>query len=342
MRMGMKKRITRAEVAKRAGVSTATVSYVLNKTGKVRQETRDRVMEAVQALDYRPDPIARSMVTKKTMQLSIVLNNIANPIYSDMILGFEKRALEHGYFVNICTGQGSLDEYFEHFINRRIDGLFIEALPSKYHIEKVYRLVDAGMKVIMFGHGSADLRKVSSIENDYLFTMEKAVSYLWELGHRRIAYLSGLTPEQNYDLRIEGYHKAMESFGAGKTADELCICSRKLTNTDIADGRSLAASLLERGLQCTALICTNDLMAVGAMQQLLDAGIRIPEDISVMGIDGASVGEIVTPRLTTMGTSYHDIGVKAFELLYADIKKDTTGFYQNRPELIVRGSTAPV
>jgi len=336
-----KKRVTREEVARLAGVSTATVSYVLNKSPKVKHSTRDRVLEAVERLGYRPDPIARSMVTKKTKQLSIVLNNIANPIYSDMILGFDSKALEHGYFVNICTRQGSIDEYFENFVIRRIDGIFIEALPSKYHIEKVYRLVEAGIKVIMFGHGSADLRKISSIENDYMYAMEKAVEYLWGLGHRRIAYLSGLTVEQNYDLRIEGYRKAMAERLSEDVPEELFICSTRLTNTDIADGKALAKKLIERNAGATAVICTNDLMAVGALQVFRDAGISVPDDISVMGIDGASFGEIVTPKLTTMGVSYHKIGIKAFELLYSDLQNDTRGFYQNRPELIVRESTAP-
>ncbi|MDY0288220.1 MAG: LacI family DNA-binding transcriptional regulator [Sphaerochaeta sp.] len=334
-----KKRVTREDVAKLAGVSTATVSYVLNKSIKVKPSTQEKVLSAVKELDYRPDPIARSMVTKQTMQLSIVLNNIANPIYSDMILGFEKQALEKGYFVNICTGQSNIDEYFDDFVSRRIDGVFIEALPEKYHIEKVYKLVDAGIKVIMFGHGGVDLRKVSSVENDYIYTLEKAVEHLWGLGHREIAYLSGLSEDQGYDLRVQGYKKAMERLTAS-TSHELCLCSPGVTNTDIADGRRMAHSLLESGKPFSAVITTNDLMAIGAMQQFQESGFSVPDDVSVLGIDGASFGEIVTPRLTTMKSDYYQIGAKAFELLFNSIKEDTKGFYQNHPHLVVRGSTA--
>lgn len=333
-----KKRVTREDVAKLAGVSTATVSYVLNKSIKVKPSTQDRVLSAVKELGYRPDPIARSMVTKQTMQLSVVLNNVANPIYSDMILGFEKQALERGYFVNICTGQSYIDEYFDNFVARRIDGVFIEALPGRYHIEKVYQLVDAGIKVIMFGHGGADLRKVSSVENDYIYTLEKAVDYLWGLGHRQIAYLSGLPEDQGYDLRIEGYKRAI-SRRADDPSSALCLCPTEVTNTDIADGRRMALQLLESKTAFSAVITTNDLMAIGAMQQFQDSGLRIPEDVSVMGIDGASFGELVTPRLTTMKTDYYQIGAKAFELLYGSMKEDTKGFYQNHPQLVERGST---
>ncbi len=333
------KRITRVDVAKAAGVSTATVSYVLNKSVPVRAATEAKVMKAVNELGYRPDPIARSMVTRKTMQLSVVLNNIANPIYSDMILGFEKKALEHGYFVNICTGKSFIDQYFDNFVNRRIDGVFIEALPNKYHIEKVYQLVEAEINVIMFGHGGVDLRKVSSIENDYIVTMEMAVKHLWDLGHRRIAYISGLTRVEEYDLRIKGYEKAMAKRGASSIAADLCICSPQFTDTEIADGKRLAKFMVEQKLNFSAAICTNDLMAIGAIQGFTEAGLRIPRDVSVMGIDGGSFGEIVSPKLTTMSANYYDLGIQAFELLYTNMTKNTKGFYQNIPQLVIREST---
>jgi len=193
----------------------------------------------------------------------------------------------------------------------------------------------------MFGHGNADLRKISSVENDYVNAMEKAVDYLWGIGHRRIAYLSGLTVQQSYDLRIEGYQRAMATRSAGQIAEELCICSAKLTNTDISDGKVLAKKLIDRNADASAVICTNDLMAIGALQVFREAGLDVPGDISVLGIDGASFGEIVTPRLTTMGVSYHEIGQKAFGLLYSDLQNNTKGFFRNVPELVIRESTAP-
>src|SRR5690625_1529141 len=101
-------RVTRNDVAKRAGVSTATVSYVINNKGNVSEKTRTKVLEAVRELNYKPDMVARSMVTKETKQLSIILNDIANPFYSEVVLGFENMAMEKGYFVNVCTGYKNL------------------------------------------------------------------------------------------------------------------------------------------------------------------------------------------------------------------------------------------
>jgi DNA-binding LacI/PurR family transcriptional regulator len=299
------------------------------------------VLDAIETLNYTPDPIARSMVTKKTMQLSIVLNNIANPIYSELIRGFEHKALEYGYFVNICTGEEHVDAYFENFITRRIDGVLIEALPNKFHREKVYSLVDAGIKVVMFGHGGADIQRISCFETDYIALMEKAVNFLTSLGHYRIAYVSGLTHKQQYDYRIEGYRQAMKKRGYDDVANELLICNLRSSNTTMRDGQKLTGKLLAQGKQFTAVICTNDLMAVGAMQALRAANIRVPDDVSVVGIDNASIGEIVTPTLTTMAIPYRLLGRKAFELLYTDLQSDRKGFYQGTAKLLMRESTAP-
>jgi DNA-binding LacI/PurR family transcriptional regulator len=334
------KRVSRNDVAKLAGVSTATVSYVLNNSPKIRGETRQHVLDAIKTLNYTPDPIARSMVTKKTMQLSIVLNNIANPIYSELIRGFEHKALEHGYFVNICTGEENVDAYFENFITRRIDGVFIEALPNKFHIDKVYALVDTGIKVIMFGHGGADVQRISSIETDYIAIMEKAVDFLTSLGHHRIAYISGLTRKQQYDYRIEGYQQAMEKREYTGIAQDLLLCNLRSSTTTIRDGQKLTEKLLARNKKFTAVICTNDLMAVGAMQALKAAKIRVPNDVSVIGIDNAGIGELVTPTLTTIAIPYRLLGRKAFELLYTDLQSDRKGFYQGSAKLLVRESTA--
>ena len=120
---------TRSDVAKLAGVSTATVSNALSNPEKVKDETVKKVLEAVKALDYRPDMIARSMSTKKTMQIGIVLENISNPFFGDIVRGFESAANEKNYFVNICTGFNKLDEYFDNFITRRLDGVFVTAIP---------------------------------------------------------------------------------------------------------------------------------------------------------------------------------------------------------------------
>ncbi len=334
------KRPTRRDVAELAGVSTATVSYVLNKTQKVPEPTAERVWAAVRELNYTPDLVARSLVTRESKQLSIVLNNIRNPIYGDLILGFENEAISNGYFVNICTGNRNVDDYMENFAARRIDGIFVETLPEKYNIEEIDKLIASGIRVVLFGHTDIDLRRVSCVETDYIDALEIVIDYLHGLGHTEIAYLSGLEPEQKYDRRIEGYLTALTNRGIDN-GNELLFTTNKPSDTDVEDGRNLAKKFVDSGVRATAVVCTNDLMATGALARFKEAGIRVPEDVSIVGIDNAYISEITDPRLTTLSISYREVGRKAFELLYADIKSDVKGYYLNKTELVVRESTAP-
>jgi transcriptional regulator with XRE-family HTH domain len=206
-------KVTRADVAKKAGVSPATVSCVLNNSRSVSRETRLKVMKAVEELRYKPDMIARSMVTNETRQLAVVVNNIENPFFGEIVSGFENAALENNYLVSICTGLYNLNEYFDNFVSRRIDGIYVAALPHKFRMEKIYSLVDTGIKVLVSGNADANLKKVSSIEDDHMDGMFKAVSHLVDLGHRNIAFLNGLGIEQKCDNKWEGYLKAIDRFG---------------------------------------------------------------------------------------------------------------------------------
>lgn len=217
---------TRKDVAKLAGVSTATVSYVMNKNRSISKETTEKVLQAVETLNYKPDMIARSMTTNETMQLSIVLDSISNPFYGEIVHGFENAANANGYFVNICTGFNSLDEYFENFILRRIDGVFVAAMPFRFNVEKLYKLVENGIRVVVSGNVEADMKLVSSIENDHITAMDEAVTYLYGLGHRNIAYLSGLSRNLKYDRRIEGYLKTVESLSS--PVKTVCCLTEKL------------------------------------------------------------------------------------------------------------------
>jgi DNA-binding LacI/PurR family transcriptional regulator len=332
-------RPTRKDVAELAKVSTATVSYVLNDSRSVPQATRKKVLDAVAELNYRPDYIARTMVTKRTQQLSVVLNNIANPIYGDLILGFEKEAIDYHYFVNICTGYKNVDDYFERFIARRIDGIFIEVMPYKFHLERIDELVAASIKVVVFGHVGQDLRRVSSIENDYEDAMEQAVAHLYNLGHRDIIYISGLARQDEYDFRIRGFSKALERRGI--SPEKNIVAPDKATNTEVNDGYRLCRDFLQSKQAVSAVICTNDFMAVGAMRAIKEAGFSIPKDVSLMGIDNAYIGEIVDPSLTTLAADYQLLGNRAFHLLYQDMQHDTKGFFCNQLSLIPRSSTGP-
>ena len=334
-------RATRADVAKLAGVSTATVSYVLNKSRNLSEETKSRVLSAVAELDYKPDMIARSMKKKETKQLGIVLENIINPYYGEIIFGFENAAVENGYFVNICTGNKNLNEYFDNFISRRLDGIFCAAIPYRFNMDILYSLVDAGIKIVRYWGAGVDLKRISAVELDYKSAMDTAIGHLFQLGHTKIAYLSGLGRNLSFDKRIEGYITGLISRGLNYGDDLLYDGSPPYT-TEIKDGYTLAMKLLASGKTFTAVICNNDLMAMGAMRQFQEKGYRIPEDISVMGFDDSIFTAAWNPPITTMAVNKSLLGAKAFELLHTNIKKDNTGFYLGKYELIIRESTCTV
>lgn len=231
-------KVTRTDVAKLAGVSTATVSYVLNGSRSMSEKTRKLVLDAVEQLNYKPDMIARSMTKNETRQLSFMVNDATNPFYGEIIVGFENAAMERGYFVNICTGNKNINDYFDNYIARRVDGVFIAAIPYKFDMAKLYSLTDNGIRVVVSGNTDVDLKRVSSIESDYVTAMDKAVSYLYGLGHREISYLSGLSRKFQFDHRIDGYLAAVERYqlpcGSGSAV-------RRQTAVSHRDRRGLCA-----------------------------------------------------------------------------------------------------
>ncbi|HAX50930.1 LacI family DNA-binding transcriptional regulator [Muricomes intestini] len=336
--MGRKMRVTRKDVANRAGVSTATVSYVLNKSKKISDETTSKVMQAIAELDYRPDMIARSMSVEQTMQVGIVLEDITNPFSGGLIRGFEKAANEKNYFVSVCTSFDKLDDYFDNFIARRIDGIFVAALPYKFNVNKLYDLVDRDIKVVVSGNAIADYKKVSSLENDYIDAMEQVMEYLYALGHRNIAYISGLGKNMTYDLRCIGYRQMITKLGL-TCGNELLIDGKSPYFTGVEEGYSGAKRLIETGKKFTAVICTNDIMAFGAMKAIRDHGLRIPEDVSVVGFDGIKLGEYYECPLTSMALEQEECGRKAFDLLYNNMTQGTVGYYKNMLHLVEREST---
>lgn len=331
-------RVTREQVAKHAGVSVATVSYVLNNSRKMTEKTRNKVLKSIDELGYKPDLIARSMVTNETMQLSMIVNNIENPFYGEIILGFESAALEKGYFVNICTGEQNIDDYLENFIARRVDGIFVAALPNKFNMEKLYRLVDAGIKVVVSGNVEADLKKVSSIENDHYDSMEKAVKYLYGLGHRDIAYITGLSKNQTFETKIAGFLAAKKKMDILED-DSLLVDGFPPYRTTSEEGYDLANKLIESKRKFTAIICTNDLMAFGCIKALKEKGFEVPRDVSVLSFDDISMSAMWDPPLTTMSVEKRALGEKAFELLYTNMKTGSTGYFLSKINLIEREST---
>jgi DNA-binding LacI/PurR family transcriptional regulator len=211
--------------------------------------------------------------------------------------------------------------------------------PTQYNPARLDEMAKHGISVIVSGYFGADVRKVSSIENDYLTAMRDAMNHLYSRGHRDIAYLSGLSRTMTFDLRAQGYLAMVDALKL-PTGDSLLVDGVPTFGTSTSDGYALARRLLALKKTFTAVICVNDLTALGAYNAFREAGLRIPEDVAVIGFDNIPFCDFVTPTLTTLALDSPAFGKKAFDLLHMHMTHGTTGFYLNRLNLVERQSTA--
>lgn len=320
-------RITRSDIAKKAGVSTATVSYVLNGSNRVGEETRQRVQRIIEEYNYRPDLIARAMSTKSTMQIALLINDLFNNFFAEIVTEFEKSAMKSGYCVNICTSDKNMDTYIDSFVTRRMDGVFCMVSPTRIDMQKLYALREYDIPVLMSGNPTADFSRVSLIEPDYAQGMQQALEYLKGYGHRHIAFLSAFSRDFECDVRVTEFIKAYDRLFPSD--DKILVTGSYPFSSTVDKGYELTELLLQREDGFTAILTTNDSMAIGCIEALVKRGIRVPEDVSVMGIDNISIGKHVAVPLTTMGFDKYQFANNAFAMLH---KAMTTGELSTRKE----------
>lgn len=335
------KRITMKDVAQYAGVTTAIVSRVINKdeTLNIKDETRSAVVKAVEDLNYVPNLRARSLRTQKNYVIGVVITDIMNPFYTQVVKGIQNAANNTGYTVMLFdTGDDPDKEKWVIDIakSQGVDGII---LGSTYiDDETVHVLKNIGMKYVMLN------RVASSSDAPYVRVddtkgMSLAVNHLAELGHKKIAYLSGPLYADTALKRLEGYRKALFS-------NKLEYNSKYVLETkfDVATGKACCKELLKsfpEEERPTAICAGNDLVAIGAMEAISEAGLSIPEDFSVTGYNNIWIADKITPALTTVNTPQEEMGSKAFEVLLQLINDEDFDVknLDLEPELILRNST---
>ena len=233
--------VTRRDVAKAAGVSTATVSNVLNNSDKVKAETAEHVRQVIKAAELQSQYGRQKPVHKADNAGGHHTGGYIQPFFAELAEDFERAADEQNYFVNICMGLSKLDAYFENFISRGLEGIFVTALPHKFDTQKLYRLVDNGIKVVASGNVQIDTKRISSLENDYEDGMWKIMEYLYKLGHREIAYLSGLGRKLESDCRCRFYLNNVKRLGLDYE-DHLLIDGKFPYTTTMLDGYQRGAA----------------------------------------------------------------------------------------------------
>lgn len=315
--------VTRKDVAKLANVSVATVSYVLNNTKHVTPEVRTRVLDAAKALDYHPNLIAKSLSTKETKHIAMLVDNIENPHYVRLLMGIQHVAIKHGYIVSILPSSQLEENNGAELVGRGIDGIILATEYStkdiaKYHIP------------IICANSSACINYRPAIFN--------MVKVLQDLGHKKIAFLSGLSLDYEQHTRYHDFKAALEYYKL-EINDALFINGKGLT--DEQAGYDSAEHLLATGLEFTAVFALNDLMAIGAMRRFSEAGLRIPEDISLIGCDGIKETLFTMPSLSTLHSHTYTFGKQLMSHLLNVLNPqsaDITEFSPLQAELIIRES----
>lgn len=323
---------TRYDVAKISGVSSATVSHVINNTKYVSPELKERVLQAINKLDYKPNIVARSLVTKSTKHVGILVNDITNPYYGEIAQGMEEIAQQNGYMVSLCMASGNADSYISSIMQRQMDGLFIATVCNKFSREQIQQLSNMNVKIVNDQYSIG-----SSVYFNYSGAIDNLVKYFADMGHKRIGLLSGLDIKSN-DPRYKNYKDAVQKYGLDSD-DNLVVEGMFPYNTDFYSGYEAMKKLLNRVTRVTAVMTTNDYMAFGAMKAIKEAGLRIPEDISIAGCDDVFLSECVDPQLTTIRVPKKEMGRQGMYLILNEINKKTTASIELVADLVIRKST---
>jgi DNA-binding LacI/PurR family transcriptional regulator len=326
--------MTLEQVAKRAGVSTATVSRVLNNPDMVKETTRLRVMAAARELHYRPNVHAQTLAGGKSRTIGVIVSNIENPFFLDILHTLEEHASEAGYelvYENTDYRPARLGTAVDLMMARPLAGLAV--IVSESDEESFARLKEWNRPVVAFDVcGPAE--NITQIRMRYEKGMQRVVEYLYSLGHRSMAFVGHHGVLDPLRERETAFHQTLSRYPD--------VVSATATGTDSPfGGRQAVHDLMASGFRPSAVICVNDFMAIGVLRELRDQGLQVPGDVSVTGFDNIQLSEFLYPALTTVNVPRRSIGEMIFAALVPS--KDAAAPPPQiivEPELVVRESTA--
>ncbi|HEY6058038.1 MAG TPA: LacI family DNA-binding transcriptional regulator [Candidatus Limnocylindrales bacterium] len=335
------------DVARRAGVSTATVSRAISGAVRVRPGTRDRVLDAVQLLGYRPSGVARSLKLRSTRTLGLLVTDIENPYFPEIVRAIEDAALERELGVLLCNGAEDPDReetYLELLVERRVDGIII----ASSGLEERHRelLARRAVPVVLVNCTASGLA-LPAVLSDNRAGGRLAVEHLAALGHRRIAHVSASPRNAAAAERLDGIRAGLEE--AGLQADGIPVVQG---DGRVSGGERAVGDVLALMPDLTAIVCYNDLTAIGVVRALRERGRRVPGDVSVVGFDDIALAEWVDPPLTTIAQQTETMGRWAVDRLVESFGRGgraAGASGDDRPpgtvllpvSLCVRASTAP-
>ncbi|MBI3230944.1 MAG: LacI family DNA-binding transcriptional regulator [Burkholderiales bacterium] len=329
---------TMKQVAEKAGVSTSTVSHVLNNTRIVSPDAKARVQEAISTLRYIPSAVARSLKNDRTHTIGMMIPNNSNPYFAEVIQGVEDASFQFGYNIILCNSYDDPKKqaaYVRVLLEKRIDGLILVASGSDSALTQL--LADEALPKVLVD------REVAGVAADFIQADHEqgaylATKYLLDLGHRNIACVSGPKDLLSSRDRVSGYLRALKEYGVKFRLD--CLVNSDFTSQGGYDAFQQLLALPQRP---SAIFVSNDLMAIGGLCAASAAGVRIPDQLSVVGYDDIALASFTTPPLTTIAQPKHEIGGVTARALVERMLDHTLPFKREKlpTKLIIRGSTAP-
>jgi LacI family transcriptional regulator len=328
------------DIAERAGVSVMTVSKVMRDASDVSSATKARIRQLAAEMGYMPDRVAQGLRNRSTRLFGIVISSATNPIYARMLMAIEDHANEIGYDLMVAHSL-NLPEREEgvirRFLSRRVEGLFLVPVyrfdPSAAIYDELHR---RGTPVVLLGHRARFCEQFVNVETDDTAASHAAAKHLLDLGHRRIAFFTGPPAAPSSHLRLEGYRRALRE-------REIEIDDRLVFNagSTIEEGAKAALQMLDEAPQVTAVQTVNDLVAIGAANVFLAQGLRIPQELSLVGFGNVLTSEHFRVPLTTVRQPKLRLGIAAVEIMRKLLRGEKAEPIRLGAELAIRASTGP-
>ena len=345
----LEKHVTIYDIAKKANTSTATVSRVLSNSGyPVSAKLRERIKEAAEELNYIPNMLGRQLKTNNSMTVGVIVPSITNPFYSSIVLGIEDIARSRGYHVLLCNSHRSPEleeEYLTTLFEKQVKGIIISSIsPDKKLLSD---LIDKGLSVVAFDQSVEGLDS-SQVHFDFQRGGYLATEFLLKQGHQDIAFISSPLTRPSRRSVYDGYQLALKNKGVEINNDWIKIATREEEisekNYEFTNGVELTRELLKSKELPTAIFVCNDMTAFGVMNELTSQGIKIPEEISVVGFDNIEFSQMVSPSLTTVQQPDYEMGRIACNILVDQLIGETREAVDImlQPKVIERNSTRPL
>ncbi len=333
------KRITIEDIARECNVSKSTVSRVLNNSPHVKSSTRKKVLEVMKKYNYTPNILARGLIAKKIGALGVIVSDITNPFHSLLVRGIGDICRTYGYSLFLCNTDGRVDEEIKHvrsLIQRSVDGIIFASIKLKD--EGLEEAKKSGIPILLVGRLPEKEEGFNYVIVDNELGGYMAVNYLISLGHRKIAYLSGPWDTWPNIRRFEGYKRALEE--AGLSIDKKYIFKGDFT---LDTAYSIGTKILMMRDRPTSVFCANDMSAIGLLEACMELGVKVPEEMSIIGFDDIPLSSFRTIQLTTVSQSIYDQGALAGKILLEKLQNEDNTPTQLTlpPKLIIRKTCAP-